>query len=418
MNHKINSSKTWKTIAAAALIGMSPALFAESPMNNHDGNRKQTENQSRRQDNQRSYADNSDRERRNSTPDRGQSVRPLPEDPRGWYASDLKGREVFGSEGEKLGELDDFAVDPRSGKIEYVIVSSGGVLGVGSTLRAVPVQAIQHGKAAGTERRFTLEVNENRWKQAPIISKAPLAVLGDDRRREDIAGFYGDSPAGDARRENANKDEKSIRAGVQLRLASELVGQEVRNGKQSLGTIDDMIVQLDNKSAAALLDPADALADADRRYIVPLNRLTWRNEDALNTTLTSRNFTSATTTKDSSWGSEPAGYVNSVYIWTVYSAMTTDGARSDERQAQTRVQSRDEDQGNRDAREVPVATIRRAVQDVDGSGDVRVSTSGDTVVLSGTVFTEKVKDRIEERAERAGSGRDIDNRIRVVRQDS
>src|ERR1700744_991990 len=58
--------------------------------------------------------------------------------------SDLKGLTVQNQENEKLGKVQDFAVDLKSGRIVEVIVSTGGFMGVDSTLTAVPPRALHH----------------------------------------------------------------------------------------------------------------------------------------------------------------------------------------------------------------------------------------------------------------------------------
>ena len=43
------------------------------------------------------------------------------------YASeDVRGREVYSLEGEKIGHVDDLLVDPKTVKARFLIVASGG----------------------------------------------------------------------------------------------------------------------------------------------------------------------------------------------------------------------------------------------------------------------------------------------------
>lgn len=58
--------------------------------------------------------------------------------------SDVMGLEVKNLQDEKLGKVNDLAIDVASGRIVEVIVSTGGVLGVGSTLLAVPPSAFHY----------------------------------------------------------------------------------------------------------------------------------------------------------------------------------------------------------------------------------------------------------------------------------
>src|ERR1017187_6880347 len=57
-------------------------------------------------------------------------------------ASDIIGMTVKNLQDEKLGKVEDLALDVQSGRIVQVILSSGGFLGVGNTLMAVPPGAL------------------------------------------------------------------------------------------------------------------------------------------------------------------------------------------------------------------------------------------------------------------------------------
>ena len=57
-------------------------------------------------------------------------------------ASHIIGMTVRNNQNEKLGKVEDFAVDVQSGRIVQVILSSGGFIGIGNTLTAVPPEAL------------------------------------------------------------------------------------------------------------------------------------------------------------------------------------------------------------------------------------------------------------------------------------
>jgi sporulation protein YlmC with PRC-barrel domain len=58
-------------------------------------------------------------------------------------ADDMMGREVQGSDGQPLGEISDVVVDSASGKIQRVIIASGGFLGLGAKNVAVAFEDIE-----------------------------------------------------------------------------------------------------------------------------------------------------------------------------------------------------------------------------------------------------------------------------------
>jgi sporulation protein YlmC with PRC-barrel domain len=57
----------------------------------------------------------------------------------------LMGKDVVGSDGEKLGSVEDVIVDPASGEAKQLVISSGGFLGIGAKQIAVDFSQAQIG---------------------------------------------------------------------------------------------------------------------------------------------------------------------------------------------------------------------------------------------------------------------------------
>src|SRR3954452_6637449 len=53
-------------------------------------------------------------------------------------ASDLIGKTVQSKNGEKLGTINDFVIDKQSGRLDFAIISTGGLAGVGAVSKVVP----------------------------------------------------------------------------------------------------------------------------------------------------------------------------------------------------------------------------------------------------------------------------------------
>lgn len=53
------------------------------------------------------------------------------------------GADVENHDGNDLGTIEDIAIDPRTGRIKYVVLQSGGFMGIGGKYFAVPWQALQ-----------------------------------------------------------------------------------------------------------------------------------------------------------------------------------------------------------------------------------------------------------------------------------
>jgi len=72
-------------------------------------------------------------------------------------ATEVRGTEVYNREGEHLGHIDDFVIGKRDGRVQYVIMSFGGFLGIGEDYHPLPWDALHydegmHGFVVGLTR--------------------------------------------------------------------------------------------------------------------------------------------------------------------------------------------------------------------------------------------------------------------------
>ena len=87
-------------------------------------------------------------------------------------ASELIGMTVNNYQEEKLGKVSDLAIDVESGRIVQVILSTGGFIGIGDTLTAVP--------PGGLASRCCPEGPSSRCQQRKTKGRAciPVSELG------------------------------------------------------------------------------------------------------------------------------------------------------------------------------------------------------------------------------------------------
>jgi sporulation protein YlmC with PRC-barrel domain len=85
------------------------------------------------------------------------------QDPSHLLASDLINATVVDAQGESIGSVEDFIVDPMGG-IGGVVVSVGGFLGIGSKDVAVPWEAVQY---QPQEETVYLDVTREQLETAP-----------------------------------------------------------------------------------------------------------------------------------------------------------------------------------------------------------------------------------------------------------
>jgi sporulation protein YlmC with PRC-barrel domain len=106
-------------------------------------------------------------------------------------ASDLIGLTVKNYQNEKLGKVQELAVDVGSGRIVQVIISTGGFLGMGNTLTAVPPSALHHNVA---NKVLHLDVTKETLAAAPRFDTAKWAEGTQSNRVVEFYGYYREQP--------------------------------------------------------------------------------------------------------------------------------------------------------------------------------------------------------------------------------
>lgn len=99
--------------------------------------------------------------------------------------SKMLGTEVRTKFGEKVGDIRDIVVDDR-GAIRLAIVSTGGFLGVGDRLHAVPWDLL----TPGPKDDRILDIDKARLQAAPGFTSRNWPNLGDDRWLADNRRYY------------------------------------------------------------------------------------------------------------------------------------------------------------------------------------------------------------------------------------
>ncbi len=106
--------------------------------------------------------------------------------------SDLRGSNLVGSDGKKVGSINDVILDRSSGKIHFITMETGGVLGVGTTTRPVPWEATQRVKG----KEFRISNAPSGGENAPTLNGDNDGRLGDKSFRDSIYAYYKVEPRG------------------------------------------------------------------------------------------------------------------------------------------------------------------------------------------------------------------------------
>lgn len=102
-------------------------------------------------------------------------------------ADRVSGTAVFGVDGEKLGRVEDVAIEKTSGVVAYAILTSGGVLGMGARFHPVPWRLLTCDADLGG---YATPLRRSDLDSAPAIDETRLSGWTDAAERDAIHSFY------------------------------------------------------------------------------------------------------------------------------------------------------------------------------------------------------------------------------------
>lgn len=103
-------------------------------------------------------------------------------------ADRVNGAEVYNTAGEKLGKIEDVAIEKVSGQVAYAILQFGGVLGIGSKFHPVPWKLLKYDPE---KRAYVVPLDKADLTGAPMIDETELSGWTDEATRDDIYRYYG-----------------------------------------------------------------------------------------------------------------------------------------------------------------------------------------------------------------------------------
>ena len=94
-------------------------------------------------------------------------------------SQDVEGVDVYGTDREKLGQIDHLMIDKVSGKISYAVMSFGGFFGLAHSHYPIPWHALRY----DTELEgFVTSISEDQLRDAPEFTDDGW----NDQRRERV----------------------------------------------------------------------------------------------------------------------------------------------------------------------------------------------------------------------------------------
>ena len=105
-------------------------------------------------------------------------------------ASDkVEGTEVFNRDGEKLGTIKNFMVGKRNGRVEYAVLSFGGLFGMGERFHPLPWNALDYDTDKGG---FVVDIDKEKLESGPSFERGQEPQFNREFG-EKVYGHYGRS---------------------------------------------------------------------------------------------------------------------------------------------------------------------------------------------------------------------------------
>jgi hyperosmotically inducible periplasmic protein len=368
-------------------------------------------------------------------------------------ASDIIGRKVKNSHDEKLGKVEDLALDLESGRIVQVILATGGFLGIADTLTAVPPEAFQ---CDGADKVLRLEADKEKLKAAPKFETSKWAEYSDTDHLSAVYRYYGeesafcfiqkggvvagDQPNTDAslntvsnRNADETRDKDRLASGGkcmipesrlgQVQRASKLMGTSVKNLRdEKLGNVENILLDLSSGRVVAVIVSSGGFLGMDGELsAVPPTALRFtKDRDSLQLDTSKEMLSNAPHFKADQWPdfAQPS-YAAGVYgAYHVQPYFVTDADNTTRN-----VHDRDDrtltplDQGNSQADIDTTAQIRKEIIDAKdmsvNARNVKIITMNGHVTLRGPVNTAEEKRLIGEIANRIARSENVDNQLEV-----
>lgn len=171
----------------------------------------------------------------------------------------LVGKPVRGTNQETFSTIADFLIVADTGQVQFAIVPSGGGP-QGETFRLVPLTAVD---PAATGDGITSRLNQEQWNQVGTVTQGelPARFTMTTEHLQRLAGQF--TVSGHAAPDVGAKGE--------LVRASALKGQPLRSGNDTVGTIEDVAIDLRRQVAAAVVkSQSEYTGGQEQRYLVPM----------------------------------------------------------------------------------------------------------------------------------------------------
>ncbi len=379
-------------------------------------------------------------------------------------ASEIIGMEVKNNQGDKLGKVSDIALDLEAGRVVQVILSTGGFLGMGGALVALPPGALHRDTTNGY---LHLDASQEMLKAAPKFEASKSDDGSLSNQVVSAYTYFGEQPyfatdrdggmvnnraeavhsdanypvAGNSPKTVPNADGKtrqnwhssnrrtnsSSSSLGYVQNASMLMGKPVVNlQNEKLGKVENFLVDLPaGRIVAVVISSGGFIGIGDELSAVPPAAFAFNTaHDALQLNASKELLSSSPHFKSNEWPDlSKLDYASGVYRAYQVEPYFIAAKTSDVDNTRLNVRDRDSrsltplDQGNSSADIGTTAQIRKEIIANKGMSvnakNVKIITYKGQVTLRGPVNTPEEKRQIGEIAERVAHSENVDNQLEV-----
>ncbi len=111
-------------------------------------------------------------------------------------AAEIRGARVASQDGADLGTVHDVLIAAPEGQIVYVILTYGGIVGIGARTFALPWDVVRFSPEHGA---YIVAISEDKLRTAPSFDAASLQDLADPRWAKPLHDYYGSAASWYAR---------------------------------------------------------------------------------------------------------------------------------------------------------------------------------------------------------------------------
>lgn len=318
-------------------------------------------------------------------------------------ARDFLGTDVMSADNRKVGDVVDYAFDTaQPPRLAYVLVMTGGILGVGGNVRAIPAESL---KVTGDRARIAL--TRDQFLALPKLPGHRERFLSDPQNVAQIdQAFHVTLPA-------PNQAPNII-------LFSAMRQQNAYSAKHGqIGYIDDVWISPNYDRAPFVeitptMDPFEL--PGKQRFALPMARMVnpRDNDNRFTFTVSPAELADAKGVNDT----PGVQMVNNGFVGNQVLRVTVPVAPTGNAGQPTGYSTAEQYAGSSLAAANAAQQIRRAL-DRDSSlraANVNVVPEGNRVMLSGTVNSAALRRQAEQRAREAAKGIEVDNSLRVQGQ--